>query len=121
MKSVSSLPEGRIMKAEFNTVVPFSNAKARQNTKAVMAAEFSKLITSYKEQANAEMLKRKQDADEKAAAEAKKKKEEKINELIAMIAQLRARIGSCSGDASSSLEAQLGQLEGELLMLLLFS
>lgn len=113
------------MKADFFVASPtagaFAAPAAGRNRNAELASEFSKLIASFRDQANADMLKRKQEADEKAAEKAKEKKEEKIDELLAMIARLKAKIGSCGAGGNSGLEAELAQLESQLMMLLLFS
>lgn len=109
------------MKAEYVAASTPAGVQTGKRVNSELASEFATLIAKFQEQANADMIKRKQAADEKAAEEAKEKKEERINELLAMIARIKAKLGLCGAGGNSALEAELAMLEGELLMLLLFS
>lgn len=86
--------------------------------RAEVTRSFAEYINSYKNTITAKMADDKAKADEKAAEEAKKKKEERIDELIAMIGRLRQKL-FLGGGENAAISAQIAQLESELTMLLL--
>ncbi len=105
------------MRAEFDPALPVAESSGKKRANAESC--FAEMLERFQKQTQADMIRRRQEAAEKAAEEAEERKQKRINELLSLIAHLKSRLAICGG-TDASLQAQLGELESELMALLLF-